>query len=1107
MSKAWDCFYMDEEISGGICEAMERPGLFVKSIAWVVTFAFLWQIGLPLAEAAANGTLANPPAKVVNPYAQAPTATKPHVKTEEDEFTETITEIEKKIARITAKLDRGEDESVEEEDLKKLEGKIKKLSASLEEKFVAEEDELKAKKLPQVILDRQAAMVQAYKTELNTLLDNIRALGAAATPADKRAAAEKAKAHLESRKHHRKSDFNPNDLPSGIRDGKKTRKPIETEKGFKVSGLFEPKGVAVAALGSITLPPNAGTAPTAEDLAATTDVQITQPIRDLAASLGNDPVKIYNWVHDNIQFLPTYGSIQGSDMTLQTGKGNAFDTSSLLIALLRAAGVHARYGYGTVQIPIDKVMNWIGDVSDPAAAINLLSQGDIPVEAVASGGQIKAVKMEQVWVEAWVDYIPSRAARHREGDNWIPMDASFKQYTYTQGMDLQTAVPFDAYAFSQQLAAGAQIDPALGSVTGIDTYAMQATMDNYRVQLVDHINVTDPYATMGDALGAQTIIPSQLPHLASSLPYKIVARGGAFSSLTDNMRTEFDLTLYATMADQVSGTPSITYRSSLPNLANKRLTFTYEPATAADQAVIQNAMDSYETALPAYLIQVKPVLKVDGITVATGPSVQMGESGSMTLGFNFPFFSTSKNYPVVMGTFADISLNYVGVTKDMFLQRVAEHNLSAGADPDFTDEMFHQLGLAYWGELDGYGDLLGKMRHVPHYRFPSHGLAMSPLSVSRIFGIPKSATYLSRVLDIKENLITAIHSSNDAELRRQYALQIGLMGSYLESSVLDQMFLNNPGTSISTSEILNIANQQGNPVHRIDVSNSSVVLPNIALTADELSAIQGAISAGKVVTVPERRISHNGWSGTGYIIEDPVTGAGAYMISGGRNGGSSPAPAFGYPVGSMPATGVPPILIDMLSFSPLLLVLPIIENGMMVGIRATGELIGEEIIIVLAVLLSIAALMTKSVSISQTDSYPEDPIYLRHYTSVDSINLILKNFPPTIVLWNSNTGWHGRGVYFAPVIEEEYRGIVCYPTQQQAQSSADLYELSGVGVHPADWKKAERYIDIVVTRPSLYHIEDLPRNAVGGLEYVIKDMPVLGLVIPAPGIEYVSDCR
>jgi len=50
-------------------------------------------------------------------------------------------------------------------------------------------------------------------------------------------------------------------------------------------------------------------------------------------------------------------------------------------------------------------------------------------------------------------------------------------------------------------------------------------------------------------------------------------------------------------------------------------------------------------------------------------------------------------------------------------------------------------------------------------------------------------------------------------------------------------------------------------------------------------AISNAVNAGKTVTVHEREVSVPGWTGTGYMVIDPVTGDGAYMISGGGNGG------------------------------------------------------------------------------------------------------------------------------------------------------------------------------------------------------------------------------
>ena len=50
--------------------------------------------------------------------------------------------------------------------------------------------------------------------------------------------------------------------------------------------------------------------------------------------------------------------------------------------------------------------------------------------------------------------------------------------------------------------------------------------------------------------------------------------------------------------------------------------------------------------------------------------------------------------------------------------------------------------------------------------------------------------------------------------------------------------------------------------------------------------IQSAIQAGKDVTFHERGINAHGFSGYGYIITDPETGGGAYLIEGKGNGGS-----------------------------------------------------------------------------------------------------------------------------------------------------------------------------------------------------------------------------
>jgi hypothetical protein len=172
--------------------------------------------------------------------------------------------------------------------------------------------------------------------------------------------------------------------------------------------------------------------PNLNDLAADgIDIVLSQEIQALAQELGNSPLAIYFWVRNHIDFVPSYGSIQGAAETLKTRRGNAFDTTSLLISLLKAAQVPSRFGYGTARLKATAVMDWFG-VDSPEAALSLLTAGGIPNRAVIQGGSISEIDIETIWCEAWVDYIPSRGAKHRVGDSWIML----LEYLPTDSPDL-----------------------------------------------------------------------------------------------------------------------------------------------------------------------------------------------------------------------------------------------------------------------------------------------------------------------------------------------------------------------------------------------------------------------------------------------------------------------------------------------------------------------------------------------------------------------------------------------------------------------------------------------------------------------------------------------
>ena len=88
--------------------------------------------------------------------------------------------------------------------------------------------------------------------------------------------------------------------------------------------------------------------------------------------------------------------------------------------------------------------------------------------------------------------------------------------------------------------------------------------------------------------------------------------------------------------------------------------------------------------------------------------------------------------------------------------------------------------------------------------------------------------------------------------------------------------------AISAVKAIAIAQSQGQKIYTINKDNAQTALPKLTGISAE---IRSAIEAGKEVTFHEKAISAHGWSGQGYIIVDPETGAGAYLIEGKGNGG------------------------------------------------------------------------------------------------------------------------------------------------------------------------------------------------------------------------------
>ncbi|MBN2109349.1 MAG: transglutaminase domain-containing protein, partial [Deltaproteobacteria bacterium] len=243
-----------------------------------------------------------------------------------------------------------------------------------------------------------------------------------------------------------------------------------------VAGLGDMAGLlSQATLQAITPPADADRA------ADGIDIVFSDEIKALAESLGRDPIRIYEYVKNTIEYQPYWGSLKGAQETLLSKQGNDCDQASLLIALLRYSGYPARYGQAVATVDIGRAKSWLG-VESGQMAVNLLFSMGVPdVLGLSRSSQLVQVQFRHMYAEVYLPYENYRGQVRSNGGQklWVPLSPSFKQHRVTPGIDLAAAVPFDPASMFEGATVGED-----GAISGIDPAAVRGRMDAYtgRVQ-------------------------------------------------------------------------------------------------------------------------------------------------------------------------------------------------------------------------------------------------------------------------------------------------------------------------------------------------------------------------------------------------------------------------------------------------------------------------------------------------------------------------------------------------------------------------------------------------------------------------------------------------
>ena len=276
---------------------------------------------------------------------------------------------------------------------------------------------------------------------------------------------------------------------------------------------FDPAARAPAVAPAIQPVYSSDAAPVAGDLGPGPLTPLSEPILRQAEALDYDPVRIFEFVRNQIDSEWYAGAKYGAETTLSLRRGNDTDQASLLIALLRASQIPARYVHGVIELPLAVVADDLA-LTDGNRVGDALTRAGIAFTPVIRGGRVAAVEVEYTWVAAHVPYSNYRGAMvDFSGPIWLALAPAFKHYQITPASGILQQMAFATQAL---------LDDYLG------TPQNREPLDRIRDEIENYLGDNNNYAVQ---LGSRIIQPEQLQLLPNSLPFAVVAVTAEYQQL------------------------------------------------------------------------------------------------------------------------------------------------------------------------------------------------------------------------------------------------------------------------------------------------------------------------------------------------------------------------------------------------------------------------------------------------------------------------------------------------------------------------------------------------------------------------------------------------
>ena len=252
--------------------------------------------------------------------------------------------------------------------------------------------------------------------------------------------------------------------------------------------------------------------------------------------------------------------------------------------------------------------------------------------------------------------------------------------------------------------------------------------------------------------------------------------------------------------------------------------------------------------------------------------------------------STTITNDVTTGSMYGVTLDSQSITaselQDVY-DEVAALKDSVTEENVYSEEYLGKLlnlaGKLYFAQVDIADTIASDMYDVAVTRSLSEGITGYEVQTSGLYGMVTGIAEGSLYIDIDNDSHSVLSLEEGSDAAREYFLSTGMISSLYESTVWEEI---TGEESVSTISILAKASEENIDILLLSKANLSIEIEKLNTDSTTKQSIINAVNSGMIVTVPAEDVTIGDWSGTGYIVTNPETGVGEYMISGGLNGGA-----------------------------------------------------------------------------------------------------------------------------------------------------------------------------------------------------------------------------